>query len=541
MTSRSAYDAIVVGGGHNGLVAAFYLAEAGSRVLVLERRERVGGPVATVEFFPGYRSAMTNSPGSLEPKIVHDMALESHGLRWIKPDPAVVMPFPDGRFFVGWRDQNKTREMLRRFSARDAEAYARVFAFFDDFARRIGVSVFEPPPSYAELAARLKTPQDEADFATIFFGSIRDFLDRRLESDEVKAAIAMLSTGGAVSPSTPGSPLQLLLRPMSLASSRAQGTHDPRTQPLRGSTGLPYGGMGSIIDAMEAAIRAKGVTILTNAAVEAIRVGADGAVKGVALANGDEYTAPVVLSNLDPRTTLLDKVEAGFVDDAMCDALRAIPKGAATFKVVVAADTPPLFAGVPADDAVAYGTCQIRYAPSMDYLEQCHRDFVAGRRTDCPRLFGLIPTFSDPSQAPEGKHLLSFNAWFFPSELREGSWASERDAMGNRIVQILTDMMPSLKQSIVATRFWSPDDLEDEYGLIGGNFSHMDMTPAHMFGLRPLAGLSDYRTPVRGLYLCGSGVWPGGTVTGLPGHNASMAVLRDLQRDRRDERSAVAS
>jgi phytoene dehydrogenase-like protein len=304
---KSKYDAILVGGGHNGLVAAFYLAKAGLDVLVLERRQTVGGPASTIEFFPGYRGAITNSPGSLEPRIVADMRLAEFGLEWVKPDPSVIMRFPDGRFFVGWRDQQRLRDdIARNFSRRDAEAYFDIFAFFDDFARRIQVSLFQPPPTLTELVARLKTPKDEADFATIFFGSIREFLEQRLESDALRTSVAMMSTGGAaVAPSTPGTPMALLQRPMSLFSSTIEAVHDPRRQVLRGSTGLPRGGMGSITAAMRKALEAEGVTINTGAEVSSIRVAASGEVRGVALANGDTFDAGIVLSNLHPATTLV--------------------------------------------------------------------------------------------------------------------------------------------------------------------------------------------------------------------------------------------
>jgi phytoene dehydrogenase-like protein len=527
---RARYDAVIVGGGHNGLVAAFYLARAGHTVAVLERRGRVGGPAGTVEYFPGYRSSITNSPGSLEPKIVADMKLEEFGLRWARPDPAVVMPFPDGRFFVGWRDQGKVREHIaRHFSAHDADAYPKVFEFFNDFARRLQISVFEAPPTMAEIAARLKTPQDEADFATVFFGSIRHFLEERLETEEIRTAIGMLSMAGAVSPSTPGTPLALMQRPMSLFSSNVTGLHDPRNQPMRGSTGLPLGGMGAIVDAMEKSIRALGVDVFTETAVERIEVDSDGAARGVVLADGRDIAAGIVVSNLDPRTTLLKLVGDEHVPVDMADRLRAIPKGGSTFKVVLGVDEPPHFRGVPAELADAFSTCQLRIAPNMAYLEKAHQDYIAGVPTDSPRLLGLIPSFIDPSLAPPGRHLISFNAWYFPYDLSGGrTWATEREVVGDRIVDILASYMPSLKNSIVERRYFSPFDLENEYGLIAGNFSHIDMTPAHMFGLRPTAGLSDYRTPVTGLYLCGAGVWPGGTVTGVPGHNAGHQVLRDI-------------
>jgi len=529
LTMGRKYDAIIVGGGHNGLVAAFYLAQAGLSVLVLERRSVVGGPAATVEYFPGYRSAITNSPGSLEPKIVADMKLESFGLNWIKPSPAVVMPFPGGRFFVGWRDQKRVHDDIARyFSAKDADAYPKVFEFFNDFARRLQISVFDPPPSIAEIAARLKTPQDEADFATIFFGSIQQFLEERLESDEIQTAIAMLSMAGAVGPSTPGTPLALMQRPMSLFSSAATGAHDPRNQPMRGSTGLPLGGMGAIVDAMEAALKSLGVDIVTEAAVEKISVSPAGEVTGVVLRDGREIASSYVLSNLDARITLLDLVDRAFVPDDIRARLGRLPKGGSTFKVVLGVDQTPHFAHVAPEYADAFSTCQIRIAPSMAYLEKAHQDYLGKTATDSPRLLGLVPSFIDPTLAPAGRHLISFNAWYYPYELEGTDWSKAKQGAGDRIVDILASYMPSLRHSIVERRYFSPVDLEEEYGLIAGNFSHLDMTPAHMFGNRPIAGMSDYRTPVRGLYLCGSSVWPGGTVTGVPGHNASHQLLRDL-------------
>lgn len=527
------YDAIVAGGGHNGLVAAFYLARAGLSVLVLERRSVVGGPASAVEFFPGYRGSIPNSPGSLEPKIVADMELERFGVRWAKPDPAMLMPFPDGRIFVGWRDQNRVRQHIaEHFSARDAEAYGHIFAFFDDFARRMKISLHEPPPTLAEIAGRLRTPKDEADFATIFFGSIRQFLAQRLESPEMQTVVAVLACIGAVSPSMPGTPLPLLQRPMSLFSSSVRGTHDPRNQPLRGSTGLPYGGIGSIVEAMQRSLERLGVTIKVDAPIANIIVGTDDAVRGVALEDGTEYRAPIVLSNLHPKTTFLNLLEPGHLPVEIEDRLRALPRGGSAFKVVLALDEPPLLASAPPDLALAYSSCQIRVAPSINYLETLYQDYLNGRSTECPRLTWLTPTLTDPTMAPEGKHLMSINAWAFPYELAEGSWHMEGPVMGRRIVDIITGYVPSLRNSVIDMKVYTPLDLEREYGLVDGNFSHLDMTPAHMFGLRPVPGLADYASPVRGLYLCGSGAWPGGSVTGLPGHNAAHAVLRDLKNGR---------
>ena len=245
------YDVILAGGGHNGLACAAYLARAGLRVLVCERRHIVGGPCAEYEYFPGYRASITNSPGSLEPRVVADLELERHGLKFTRPDPTLMFPFPDGRAFIGWRDRARVAEQIRRFSASDVDGYAALFDFLNGFAERLGVSLFEPPPTLRALASRLRTPADEEAFARVFLGSVADLLDEFIESAHLKSMLAMLGVmSNWLSPLSPGSATWLMMRPMSLASSSVSAEHDPRRQVLRGSTGLPLGGMGSIVRAM---------------------------------------------------------------------------------------------------------------------------------------------------------------------------------------------------------------------------------------------------------------------------------------------------
>ena len=240
------YDAILVGSGHNGLTCAAYLARAGLRVLVCERRHIAGGPSAEYEYFPGYRASITNSPGSLEPKVVADLELERHGLKFTRPDPTLMFPFPDGRAFIGWRDHARVMEQIRRFSARDVDGYAALFDFLNRFAARLGASLFEAPPTFRALATRLETPEDEEAFAKVFLGSVADLLDEYLESGHIKSMLAMLGVmSNWLSPLSPGSATWLMMRPMSLASSSIAAEHDPRRQVLRGSTELPLGGMGS--------------------------------------------------------------------------------------------------------------------------------------------------------------------------------------------------------------------------------------------------------------------------------------------------------
>ncbi len=525
----TAYDAVVVGGGHNGLTCACYLARTGLKVLVLERRSETGGLSTDYEFFPGYHASMPNSPGSLEPKVVADLELKKHGLEFVPPDPSLVVPFLDGRALVAWRDPQRTAEQIAQFSAKDAEAYGAFFEYLNGFARRLNVSIFKPPPSLNEVLANLKTPEDEDAFSQIMLGSLKDLLDRWFESEELKAVIGAISvTSNLVGPSTPGSAYLLMMRPLSLASSDAHTGHDPRKQYLRGSTGLPVGGMGGVTRAMRKSFEASGGVVRTDCAVKRVLSGKSG-VEAVELENGEVIKTRIVASNLHPRTTLLDLVEAGDLDPEFVARVEDLPRRGSAFKIALALDGLPAFAAAPKGLEVAYAGCQFRLAPSLEYMDRAYDDAKHGRPSQNPIIFGLIPTVTDPGMAPPGKHILSVNVWHAPVDLSQGDWSSERERFGQRCIDIMSQYMPNLKQLISAHRFLSPLDLENEFGLLDANINHLDIMPAHMFGLRPLAGWSSYRMPLKGLYLCGSGTWPGGTVSGVPGHNASQQILIDLQ------------
>ena len=524
------YDVVVVGGGHNGLACAAYLARAGLRVLVCERRHIVGGPCAEYEYFPGYRASITNSPGSLEPRVVADLELARHGLTFTRPDPTLMFPFPDGRAFVGWRDRARVAEQIRRFSARDVDGYAALFDFLNRFAERLGASLFEAPPTLRALASRLETPRDEEAFAKVFLGSVADLLDEFLESGHIKSMLAMLGVmSNWVSPFSPGSATWLMMRPMSLASSSVAAEHDPRRQVLRGSTGLPLGGMGSIVRAMRRSLEAAGGEVRTECEVRRIVVRAERAA-GVVLAGGEEIEAGAVVSNLDPWTTYLDLIEAPCLDPGFRAAVERLPRRGSAFKVALALDGIPDFAAAPPGLERVCAGCQFRIAPSMEYQDRAFDDARHGRPSRGPVFWGLFPTVADPTLAPPGRHILSANIFHAPNALREGSWSTERDRFGEHCIDVLEPYLPGLKDRIVDRRFWSPADLEAEFGLPGANITHLDMTPRHMFGLRPLAGFSDHRSPIAGLYNCGSSTWPGGTVTGAPGYNAGRRVLGDLGR-----------
>ncbi len=536
MNKNKKYDVIVVGAGHNGLVCAGYLAKAGLKVLVLERRHSVGGLSTEYEFFPGYKASMPNSPGSLEPRVVQDLELQRFGLEFVSPDPSLMVPFPDGRAMIAWRDPERTALEIAKFSKADVTGYSRFFSYLNDFAAKTSISLFDTPPSLKQVMEKLKTPEDELAFSKVFLGSLKDLLDEWLESEELKSVIAAISaTSHLAGPYTPGTASLLLMRPLSLASSQIASshiassqinqTHDPRKQYLRGSTGLPVGGMGAVTKAMRASFESRGGEVRVESAVARI-VSKDAIVQGVELDNGEFIAANIVVSNLHPRTTLVDLVDTNQFETEFLKNITNLPQRGSAFKLALALDGAPAFVAAPKGLEKVCASCQFRLAPTMDYMERAVDDGKFGRPSQEPIILGLIPSMTSPEMAPEGKHIMSCNIWHAPVKLAQGSWDAEKDKMAKRCIEIISGYMPGLKDRITDYRALSPVDLENEFGLRDANIMHLDMMPAQMFGLRPVPGWSSYRMPVDGLYLCGSGAWPGGTVSGVPGHNAACEIIK---------------
>ncbi len=532
ITGRARPDVLVVGGGHNGLVAACYLAAAGLRVNVLEAADRLGGPVATYEFMPGYFSTISNSPGSLEPKIVEDLGLEAMGLRFVRPDPTLVHPLDGDRLYVGWRDPARNNAQLDAFAPGEADRYAAFFKYLQDFADRLGISIFEPPPTLQHLVRNLTRTEDEEAFSRILLGNARDLMNEFGLAPETQAIIGPLSVvGGQVAPSTPGSPFNLLMRPLSLASLKSASADDPRRMPLRGSTGLPVGGMGAIIAAMTESLSRRGGEVRLSTRVERF-VAKAGRIAGVVTTEGEEIEAPIVVSAINPRTTatLLDE-EAGW--GALRGKLERKQMRGRAFKIVCALAGAPRYAAAKSDaEAALLASAQFRIAPTLDYLEEAHTDMLNGRVSDKPVLWGLCPSMTSPELAPEGRHVLSINIGNAPYALRDGDWASQRDVLAKRAIAKLTEWMPDLPGLVTDYRCIDPTEFETRFGLVEANITHGDTMPWNSFWMRPMAGLHAYRTPTEGLYLSGAGTWPGNYVSGISGHNTAQAVLRDMAAGR---------
>ncbi|WP_281406721.1 NAD(P)/FAD-dependent oxidoreductase [Aminobacter sp. MDW-2] len=525
--SGAGLDVIVVGGGHNGLVAAGYLAKAGLKVAVLEARHILGGPCGAIEFLPGYRSAITNSPGSFEPRILRDLDLEGHGLRFHRTDPNVVHVFPEG-CFIGWRDREAVATQLDAFAPGEAARYNSLLSRLEELGRHLGVSVFEPSRSLAEVARHVPKAHERL-FEQVFLGSLLELLDENLRSEQAKALLGMVALNATLTPpSAPGTAIGLMMRPISLASSPVLEANDPRRTALRGSTGLPIGGMGAIIDALQSVLLAHGGEVHTNMRVASV-LHEHGRAVGVVTSSGREFRARRIISAINPRTLFADMLDDDAVGAEMRREVAAVPMRGSAFKMFLALDGLPRYRGLPdgMNSAQVAGT-QFRIASSLAHIEDAVLDGLRGVPSDEPIMWGLMPTVSSPGLAPAGKHIMSVNVWHAPHDLRQGSWDTEKEVFGRRCIDVLGRLMPDIQDRIIGHHFLSPVDLEHELGLVGANITHGDMLPNNLFGARPHVAANDYRTPLEGLYLSASGTWPGGYVTGIPGHNTAAAVLADI-------------
>ena len=521
----ASYDAIIIGGGHNGLVAACYLARAGYKALVLERYHTVGGAAITEEIHPGFRvSVASYSMSLMRPEIIETLGLPRYGFEVYPKQPSYFMPFPDGEhLFLYAGDRERSKAAIARFSPRDAANYDAWEDFWDRCCDIIEPTLMQPPISLGELAERFSAAGCADDFRRLMLLSTTDLLDEFFENERVKATMAPQSLISTMAgPGTPGSPFVFLVHAIGRA-----------IQGRRGIWGYVKGGMGTVTRTLAAAARDLGVEIRTEAPVAEVLV-QGGVAAGVVLANGETIRARAVLSNADPKRTFLGLTPASALPAEFRQRIeRNYRIGGTVFKLNLALDELPRYTAAPPD--VAPEICSratVDIAPSLAYLERAWDDFKAGQPSREPfiEIFSQSPT--DPTMAPPGKHVLSCFCQYFPYEVAGRSWDDGlREEVADRIVAKLAEYAPNIKGAVIARQLLSPLDLERRFGLTGGNIFHGEMTPDQSFNLRPLAGWSDYRTPLAGLYLCGSGAFPGGGVTGIPGHNAAQVVIEELGAD----------
>lgn len=508
------YDAIVIGAGHNGLIAAAYLARSGKRVAVLERRDIIGGATVTEEHFPGYHLSTCSYVCSLLlPEVVNELNLPKHGYDVRPFDPQIFAPQPDGNYFMSFLDGEKTREQLLKFSSHDADAWDSYWDHWERIIESAWPLIMGPPPGLSDLERAFDRPGGQDDLRLLLFGSVADILDHYFESDEIKGA---LSTGGVIGSN---------LGPRSPGSAYVKFHHLlGKLNGNRGAWGYVRGGMGSIANAIASAGRQAGVEILTGAEVAEVET-SNGAATGVRLHDDRRFTADSIISTADPHRTFLGMLDRRELPDDFVRGIEGMKTKGSVVKVLLGLGELPDFTSLPGTEIGPQHTGGIMICPSIDYVQRAWLDAEAGRPSARPFMDCYIQSATEDGLAPPGKHTLSMFVQYAPYELAEGNWDSRRDEIGRNIVDTFAEYAPNLPDAIEHISVLGPPDIESEIGITGGNIFHGEITPGQMFNYRPVTGQSGYQTPVERLYLGGSGVWPGGAVFGAPGRNCAREVL----------------
>ncbi len=522
-------DVVIVGGGHNGLACAIYLAKAGLDVLVLERRDVVGGAAVTEESFPGYRISTNSYVVSLMPdRIVEELELKRFGYEVSIITPDYFVPFPDGTSLTLWGDLRRDAENIGRLSKHDARAWVAFDTYFEHIAELMKALLFVVPPNlrlgevlnWARTGARFRgwTGRDIHELVRLFTMSAADFLDEWFEDDRVKGALATQAVVGAWGgPMTPGSAYTLMHHWI--------GEIDGHF----GAWGWVKGGMGGVSQAMRRAAESAGAEVRTGQHVARVSINSSSRAVGVELDDGSLVRAKQVVSNAHPRTTYLDLVGRHQLPDDVVRDIERYRSRSGSVKVHLAMSGLPTFPSWDQQGDVHKGL--VATSPSMEYLERAFDDAKYGRASEHPYTEIVFPTAHEPAGlAPDGKHIvIGFSQWG-PYALREGSWETEREAYGNRVIAEFETVAPGFGDLVEQMEVLVPPDIEARTGLVGGNIMQGELTPDQMFSFRPIPFYGDHRTPIAGLYLCGAGTHPGGGVMGVTGRNASTVVLRDARK-----------
>ncbi len=528
------YDVAIIGGGHNGLTCAAYLARAGLDVIVLEKNEQAGGAAVTEEFHPGYRNSVASYTVSLlNPKVIADLDLARHGLVIVERPVANFWPVDERRYLLMPYGLAKRQQAIAAFSHRDADRLADYDAALERATAVLRDLVLKTPPNAgggiielirsAAIGRRLLglSLDDQRLMVDLFTKSAADFLSQWFESDVVKAAFAFDGIVGAyASPHTPGTAYVLLHHCFGEVNGKP------------GVWGHAVGGMGAISDAMRRSAEASGALIRTGAPVESVLMEGDRAA-GVVLASGERVIARVVAANVGPKLLFRDLVPEAVVEPAVRRRFTDIKTGSGTFRMNVALSELPDFRCRPGTGRQDHHASGIIIGPSIDYLERAWLDARTHGWSLQPVVEMLIPSTLDAGLAPAGKHVASLFVQHVAPRLPNGrSWRNEaeKEAFADLVIDTVTGHAPNFRDAVVARQVLSPLDLEQRFGLVDGDIFHGQLSLDQLFSTRPVLGHADYRMPVRGLYLCGSGAHPGGGVTGLPGHNAAREIIKDLRR-----------
>lgn len=524
--NNNAYDVVIIGAGHNGLVAATILARAGHSVLVLEQRGAVGGVATTEEIFPGFRADTGAHDASLfQQEIASELFLPMYGLTLREPPVAIFAPQSDGKGLTLWRDTSQAAEAIAAFSREDARRYPAFVAEVRQMAAIVREMMQVPPPSLTEphasdllswgkVGLQLKRMGDRemTEFMRILPMSVKEYLDHWFESPALKGALGAAGIAGSrLGPMAAGTNLLFLYQ---------------HTQGFPGTRAV-VGGMGELAGALARAAADAGAEIRTGCPVAGIQAEA-GRATGVMLADGEVLRARVVVSNADPRRTLFDLLGPAHLPPREMKQVRNIIYQGSTAKVLLALGGLPAFKGQTSEEQL-HG--RIRISPSLEYLERAHDDAKYGRISARPYLEMVVPTLANPALAPQGHHLLSVTMQYAPYELSEGNWDERRDELGDLVVDTLAAYAPGIEALIQQRHIITPLDWEQQYGLTEGSIYHGQMGLEQLLVMRPIPGWSRYGTPIKNLYLCGAGTHPGGGVTGAPGRNAAREIVKALRHD----------
>lgn len=520
---QTAYDVVVLGGGHNGLVAATYLARAGRRVLVLERRASLGGAITTEEIRPGFR-APTGAAlcGLLRREVIDDLELIRHGLSFIPFDPAAVLLADGQKPLRIWRDPRKAQFEIAQSSPADAAAYPRFLALMAEIAKVIDPLMVTVPLSVADpsiadgwfllgRALKLRRMGRQTMFETLRMPpmSLNDYLSEWFEDERLKTSLSVDALFGIFrGPWSPGTAFGLI--------------HHHLPEANGGMWAFIRGGSSALPAALGEAAREAGVAVRTNAEVRRI-LSPDGRVTGIELASGETIPVRAVVSTLDPKRTFLQLADPLVLGADFVLRVRNYKSEGCLSKVNIALDAAPQMPSIGDGGLPAH----IQIAESMEYLERAYDDAKHGQMSGAPVLDITVPTTVDASLAPPGKHILSVLVQYTPYHLKKGTWEDQRDALGQRVLDLLQIHIPNVRSALAGMEVLTPADLESKFGLTGGHIFHGEMTLDQQYVLRPIPGWGRYRTPIPGLYLAGSGTHPGGGITGAPGYNGAHALLED--------------
>jgi phytoene dehydrogenase-like protein len=522
-------DVLIIGGGHNGLITAFYLAKAGWKPLVLERRPQAGGAAITEEFYPGFRcSVLAHTAGPLRADVVRDLALAKHGLRMLRPDVGVTALAPEGRALPLPNDAAAAARDIAAFSQKDATRYVELEGVLGQVGKVLAQALsLAPPnidnPSTGDLWGMLKTGRgirrlgEKNMYRLLRWGpmAVADFVAEWFETELLRAVVAARGIFGTfLGPWSAGSTLVYLLR--------AAGDAHPS-----GSAWFAAGGMGAMTQAMAKAAQQAGAEIRTGAEVTEIRV-KDGSVTGVVLSNGEEISAKAIVSNADPKRTLLKLVDPVHLDPSFVGKLKNYRAMGTVAKINLALAGLPRFTALADKNGALAGRIHIGH--EIDYLERAFDESKYGNFSRQPYLEVAIPSLTDSSLAPEGKHVMSIYMQYAPYKLKGGTWEDQRVALADTVVKTLTQYAPDLPSLILHHQVITPQDLEDTFSLTGGHIFHGELALDQFFTMRPLLDWARYRTPIKGLFLCGSGTHPGDGLTGSSGANAAKEIVKELRR-----------